>query len=65
MHKEELEWAFSQYIDEPDYDAAQAALFDVVRKAFEAGFYAAERLCGAGASGKVVEIRREQAARER
>lgn len=64
MHKEELEWAFSQYIDEPEYDAAQAALFEVIRHAFEAGFFAAERLCSPGNSGKVVEIRRSESAKK-
>ncbi|MGI5895547.1 MAG: hypothetical protein ACOX6U_01200 [Oscillospiraceae bacterium] len=64
MHKEEFEWAFSQYIDGPEYDAAQTALFEVIRNAFEAGFCAAERLCSPQDSGKVVEIRRGEIAQK-
>lgn len=42
MKSNEFEHAFSDFIDGKDYDAASAALFAIVRAAFEAGWQASE-----------------------
>ncbi len=41
MHTNQFEKAFSDFLNRPEYDAAEGALFDIVRAAFEAGWKAA------------------------
>ena len=41
MHTNEFEKAFDDFLNRPEYDAAEGALFDIVRAAFEAGWSAA------------------------
>ena len=41
MYSNELEEAFSNFLDRHEYDEAEAALFSVVRLAFVAGWRAA------------------------
>ena len=41
MHSDELEEAFSDFLDRHEYDDAEAALFSMVRLAFVAGWRAA------------------------
>ena len=41
MQSNEFELAFSQFLDRPEYDEAENALFDIVREAFLAGWKAA------------------------
>ena len=38
---DEFEFAFSNFLERQEYDAASQALFDLVRAAFEAGWKAA------------------------
>ena len=41
MMSDEFEFAFSNFLERQEYDAASQALFDLVRAAFEAGWKAA------------------------
>lgn len=41
MHSNRFEKAFDNFLNRPEYDAAEGALFDIVRAAFEAGWRAA------------------------
>jgi len=41
MHSNSFEKAFDDCLNRPEYDAAEGALFDIVRAAFEAGWKAA------------------------
>ena len=43
MHSDELEEAFSDFLDRHEYDDAEAALFSMVRLAFVAGWRGATR----------------------
>ena len=42
-HSDELEKAFSDYLDEDVYERNQEFLFRIVRDAFAAGWYAAKK----------------------
>ena len=41
MKSDEFEQAFSQFLERPEYDEAEQALFDIIREAFLAGWRAA------------------------
>lgn len=43
MNSDELEQAYDQFLDSCAYDCAESLLFDLVRQAFVAGWYAAKR----------------------
>ncbi len=43
MNSDELEKAFSDFIDGEEYDRAESTLFDLIRQAFTAGWNAAKR----------------------
>ena len=42
MQSNDFEAAFSQFLDQSEYDAAEEALFSIVRAAFLAGWKAAD-----------------------
>ena len=42
MQTNEFEQAFSNYLDNPEYDQAEDALFSAIRAAFTAGWKAAK-----------------------
>ena len=42
MQSDEFEYAFSQFLERPEYDEAENALFGIARAAFEAGWKAAK-----------------------
>lgn len=42
MHSDQFEKAFSDFLNRPEYDEAENALFDIVRASFEAGWKAAK-----------------------
>lgn len=41
MYSDRLEKAFDGFLNRPEYDEAEGALFDIVRAAFRAGWKAA------------------------
>ena len=43
MNSNEMEYAFSRFLDSEDYDEAEAGLFAIVRLAFVTGWNAAKK----------------------
>lgn len=55
MHSDKFEEAFGEFLDSPEYDKVEEAIFHLARAAFEAGWKAAGGK-KVDDGGKIVEI---------